>query len=53
MDARPEVTAPLRRVHFFSWIVVSAAAILILLAGVATRRPAPPNNPSIEWDRLK
>ena len=44
---------PLRRTHFWIWIVLTALLSLMFTAGLIVRRPATPKNPDLHWEKYK
>jgi hypothetical protein len=46
------MTRPLRRAHFFVWVMLGAALAVVFSAGLAARRTTTPVNPEFRWERL-
>jgi hypothetical protein len=47
------MTRPLRRAHFWSWIVLTVLLSTLLVAGLAVRRPTTPNNAGTSWEKYR
>lgn len=44
---------PLRRYHFAIWIGLSALLTMLFVAALIVRRPIPPSNPDLHWEKYK
>src|SRR5437667_12334550 len=44
---------PLRRSHFWIWIVLSVLLSVLFTAGLIVRRPTTPKNPTLHWEEYK
>jgi hypothetical protein len=53
LDEERSMTKPLRSAHFFGWIALSVAALVVFVVGLSSRRPQAPNNVDIHWELLK
>jgi hypothetical protein len=47
------VIQPLRRAHFWIWIVLGIALYAVFLAGLFGRRSATPINSNVHWERYR
>ena len=44
---------PLRRAHFWIWIVLAIALPAVFAVAIAARHSATPPNPSVSWEKYK
>lgn len=47
------MTAPLRRWHFWIWIVLCLALVVLFIAGLAVRPSGPAANPTLHWEQYR
>jgi hypothetical protein len=47
------MTAPLRRAHLWTWVVVATAMVVLIASALAGRRNATTNNDGIRWEDLR
>jgi hypothetical protein len=47
------VTAPLRRIHLFTWTFLVAVLGVVLFVSLSVRRSSTPNNPQVVWEQEK
>jgi hypothetical protein len=47
------MTEPLRRAHFWIWVLLPAILAIAFVAGLAARRNTTPANPGVLWETYK
>ena len=46
------MTRPLRRAHWWIWLLLAPVLYAVFTAGLLARRPATPLNPQLHWEQL-
>jgi len=47
------VIQPLRRNHFWIWVLLSTFLGVLFAVGLLVRRPTTPKNPHMQWEQFK
>ena len=48
-----DMMQPLRRAHFWIWVLLPAVMALVFAAGLAARHDTTPLNPAVRWENFK
>jgi hypothetical protein len=47
------MTQPVRRVHFWVWIILAVLVPVVFIASLIVRRTTTPKNPNVHWEQYK